>query len=91
MQLNKQKYCRDVETSVKCLDVSHSEFKRNSTNTDEAIFMEIILAPEVAPEMPHINQLMRGQNLLEKLNKRTIRKRNEDFIGYRQYEYKSKY
>ena len=41
-------YC-DVETSVKCLDVSHSEFNLNSINTVEAIFMEMILAPEVAP------------------------------------------
>ena len=35
-------YC-DVETSVNCLDVSHSEFILNSIITDEAIFMEMIL------------------------------------------------
>ena len=35
------------------LDVSHSEFNLNSINTDEAIFMDMILAPEVAPEMTH--------------------------------------
>ena len=59
----------DVETSVKCLDVSHSEFNLNSINTDKAIFMEMILAQEVAPEMTHIHQRMRGPNLLEKFNK----------------------
>ena len=32
-------YC-DVETYVKCLDVSHSEFNLSSINTDEALFME---------------------------------------------------
>ena len=58
-------YC-DVETSVKCLDVSHSEFNMNSINTDEAIFMEMILAPDVASEMAR-NQRMRGPNLLEML------------------------
>ena len=35
------------------LDVSHSEFNLNIINTDEAIFMDMILAPEVAPEMTH--------------------------------------
>ena len=35
------------------LDVSHSEFNLNSINTDEAIFMDMILATEVAPEMTH--------------------------------------
>ena len=35
-------YC-DVETSVECLDVAHSEFNLNS-NTDETMFMEMILA-----------------------------------------------
>ena len=39
----------------------------NSINTDEAIFMEMILAPDVAPEMAR-NQRMRGPNLLERLN-----------------------
>ena len=67
----------DVETSVKCLDVSHSEFNLNSINTDEAIFMDMILAPEVAPEMTRINQRMRGLNLLERLNKGNIIKHNE--------------
>ena len=55
-------YC-DVETSVKCLDVSHSEFNLNSINTDEAIFMEMIPAPDVAPVMTR-NQRMRGPNIL---------------------------
>ena len=48
--------------------LSHSEFNMNSINTDEAIFMEMILAPDVAPEMAR-NQWMRGPNLLERLNK----------------------
>ena len=43
-------YC-DVETYVKCLDVSHSEFNLNSINTDETIFMDMILASEVAQEI----------------------------------------
>ena len=47
--------------------LSHSEFCMNSINTDEAIFMEMIIAPDVAPEMTR-NQQMRGQNLLERLN-----------------------
>ena len=50
-------YC-NVETVVKCLDVSHSEFNLNSINTDETIFMEMILAPEVALEIIHIHQRM---------------------------------
>ena len=64
-------YC-DVETSVKCLDVSHSEFDLNNINTEETIFMEMILAPEVAPEMTRINQRMRGPNLLERLTKEKL-------------------
>ena len=47
--------------------LSHSEFNMNSIKTDEAIFMEMILAPDVAPEMAR-NQWMRGPNLLERLN-----------------------
>ena len=39
------------------LDVSHSEFNLNSINTDEAIFMDMILAPEVAPEMTHKSEV----------------------------------
>ena len=35
--------------------LSHSEFNMNSINTDEAIFMEMILAPDVAPEMARNN------------------------------------
>ena len=48
--------------------LSHSDFNMNSINTYEAIFMEMILAPVVAPEMAR-NQRMRGPNLLERLNK----------------------
>ena len=51
--------------SVKCLDVSYSEFNLNSIKSDEAIFV----APEVAPTITHINQRMRCPNLLERLNK----------------------
>ena len=40
--------------------------------TDEAIFMKMVLAPEVAPAMIHINQRMRGPNLLERFNKGKI-------------------
>ena len=47
--------------------LSHCEFNMNSINTDEAIFMEMILAPDVALEMAR-NQRMRGPNLLERLN-----------------------
>ena len=39
--------------------------------------MEMILAPEVALEMTHINHRMRGPNLLERLNKGKIIKHNE--------------
>ena len=66
---------------VKCLDVSDSEFNLNSIKTNETIFMEIILVPEVAPEMTHINQRIRGPNLLERLNKLKIRKHNEALHG----------
>ena len=39
--------------------------------------MEMILAQEVAPEMTHIHQRMRGPNLLEKFNKGKNIKHNE--------------
>ena len=41
------------------------------------IFMDMILAPEVAPEMTHINQRMGGPNLLERINKGKLIKHNE--------------
>ena len=44
---------RLLSSEVFSLDVSHSEFNLNSINTDEDIFMDMILAPEVAPEMTH--------------------------------------
>ena len=48
---------------------------------DEAIFMEMILAPEVAPEMARINQRMRDPKLLERLHKGKIIKHNEALHG----------
>ena len=58
------------------LDVSHSEFNLNSINTDEAIFMDMILAPEVAPEMTHKSEDEMSK-LIERLNKGKIIKHNE--------------
>ena len=61
--------------------LSHSEFNMNSIRNDEAIFMEMILAPDVAPEMTR-NHRMRGPNLLERLNclnKEKHYKHNEAF------------
>ena len=60
--------------------LSHSEFNMDSINTDEAIFMEMILAPDVAPEMA-CNQRMRGPNLWRGLTALTKEKykHNEAF------------
>ena len=65
-------HCCDVERHVKCLDVSHSEFTLNSIKTDEAIFKELVLAPEVAPAKAHINQRMRAPHLLKRLKRTKI-------------------
>ena len=74
-------HCCDVERHFKCLDFSHSEFNLKSINTYEAIIKELVLGPEVAPAMAHINQRMRGPNLLKRLNKGKIGKHNEALHG----------